>query len=95
MSDLQIFLILSGVVLTALAVYSPDRVVVQQGCPVRFTFTRQESGVCSERVLFPDFNKHVSFPEYEQTTLEFTPTEPGKYDFHCHMGMLHGTLIIK
>ena len=125
MSDLQVFLVLSSIVLTTLALgyvcralttqfratvrksaiqevavtvkdgYSPDKVVVQHGRPVRFTFTREESAVCSERVLFPDFNKDVSLPEYEHTIVEFTPTEPGEYDFHCQMGMLHGTLIVK
>lgn len=125
MSDLQIFLVLSSIILTTLTLiyvclalttqlratvrksaiqevtvtvkdgYSPDKVVVQAGRPVRFTFTRQESGVCSERVLFPDFNKDISLPEYAHTVVEFTPTEPGEYDFHCQMGMLHGTLIVK
>lgn len=125
MSDLQVFLVLSSIVLTTLALgyvclalptqfratdrksavqevavtvkggYSPDRVVVQQGRLVRFSFTRQESAICSERVLFPDFNKDISLPENEPTVVEFTPAEPGAYDFHCQMGMLHGTLIVK
>ena len=125
MSDLQIFLILAGIVLTTVAAgyvcllpetqthatasasavqdvsvivkggYSPDLVVVQQGRPVRFKFTRQESAICSERVLFPDFNKDISLPENEPTVVEFTPAEPGAYDFHCQMGMLQGTLIVK
>lgn len=125
MSDLQVFLVLSSIVLTTLALgyvclalttqfratvrksavqevavtvkggYSPNRVVVQQGRLVRFSFTRQESAICSERVLFPDFNKDISLPENEPTVVEFTPAEPGAYDFHCQMGMLHGTLIVK
>jgi plastocyanin domain-containing protein len=125
MPDLQVFLVLSSIVLTTLALsyvclalttifgaklrksevqevavmvkggYSPDIVVVQQGRPVRFSFTRQETAVCSERVLFPDFKQDVSLPAYEPTTVEFTPTERGEYNFHCQMGMLHGTLIVK
>ena len=125
MPDLQIFLVLSSIVLITLALgyvclalttqflatvrklavqevavmvkggYSPNLVVVQQGRPVRLKFTRQESAVCSERVLFPDFNKDISLPAYEPTIMEFTPTERGEYDFHCQMGVLHGTLIVK
>jgi Cu+-exporting ATPase len=125
MPDLQVFLVLSSIVLTTLALsyvclalttqvratvrktavqevavmvkggYSPNLVVVQQGCPVRFKFTRQESAVCSERVLFPDFNQDVSLPAYEPTIVEFTPAERGEYNFHCQMGTLHGTLIVK
>lgn len=125
MPDLQVFLVLSSIVLTTLALgyiclalttqfratvrksavqevavtvkggYSPNLVVVQQGRPDRSKFTRQESAVCSERVLFPDFNKDISLPAYEPTVIEFTPTEPGEYDFHCQMGMLRDTLIVK
>jgi plastocyanin domain-containing protein len=125
MPDLQVFLVLSSIVLTTLVLgyvglalttqfrarfrktavqeiavmvkggYSPDIVVVQQGRPVRFSFTRQETAVCSERVLFPDFKQDVSLPAYEPTTVEFTPTERGEYNFHCQMGILHGTLIVK
>jgi plastocyanin domain-containing protein len=125
MSDLQIFVILSGIVLTILIAwyfwfapkaqtratvsesgaqevvvtvkggYSPDVIVVQRGRPVRFTFTRQESAACSERVLFPDFNKNAALPEGEQVTLEFTPEKPGEYGFQCQMGMLRGKLIVE
>lgn len=125
MSDLQIFLILSGIVLTTLAAgyvcllpkaqtqaiaatsgvqevvlmvkagYSPDVVVVQRGYPVRFKFTRQENEPCSERVLFPDFNKNVWLPEYKEVIVEFTPKEPGEYSFHCHRRRIRGTLIVE
>lgn len=53
--------------------YSPNLVVVQQRRRVRFKFARQESGMCPEQVLFPDFNKDVSLLEYEQAILGFPP----------------------
>ena len=125
MSDLQIFVILSGSVLTILIAwyfwftpkaqtravlseagaqeiaitvkggYTPDVIVVQKGRPVRLTFTRQESAVCSEQVLFPDFNKSSPLPEGKPTTIEFTPDKPGEYGFQCQMGMLRGKLIVE
>ena len=125
MSDLQIFVILSGIILTILIAwyfwfapkaqtraalnetgvqevavtvkggYTPDVIVVQKGRPVRLTFTRQESAACSERVLFPDFNKNAALPEGEQVSLEFTPDKPGEYGFQCQMGMLRGKLIVE
>ncbi len=125
MSDLQIFLILSGIVLTTLAAgyvcllpkaqtqatagasavqevvvmvkdgYSPDVVVVQHGYPVRFKFTRQESAACSERVLFPDFDRNASLPKDKEVTLEFTPETAGEFGFHCQMGVIRGTLIVE
>ena len=75
--------------------YTPDVIVVQKGRPVRFTFTRQESSSCSEKVLFPDFNQTALLPEGEQVTLEFTPDKPGEYGFQCQMGMLRGKLIVE
>lgn len=75
--------------------YTPDVIVVQKGRPVRFTFTRQESSACSEKVLFPDFNQSALLPEGEQVTLEFTPEKPGEFGFQCQMGMLRGKLIVE
>lgn len=125
MTNLQIFVILSGIILTILIAwyfwfapkaqirvavsasgtqevavtvkggYTPDVIVVQKGCPVRLTFTRQESAACSEKILFPDFNQHALLPEGERVTLEFTPDKEGEFGFQCQMGMLRGKLIVE
>ncbi len=83
------------VAITVKGGYTPDVIVVQKGRPVRLTFTRQESGACSERVLFPDFNQSALLPEGKSVTLEFTPDKPGEYGFQCQMGMLRGKLIVE
>ena len=75
--------------------YTPDVLVVKSGQPVRLNFTRQETASCSEMVLFPDFDKSAKLPTGETVSLEFTPNEPGEYDFQCQMGMLHGKLIVE
>jgi plastocyanin domain-containing protein len=75
--------------------YTPDVLVVKAGRPVRLNFNRQETASCSEMVLFPDFNKSAKLPPGETVTIEFTPEEPGEYDFQCQMGMLHGKLIVE
>ena len=75
--------------------YTPDVIVVKSGQPVRLRFTRQESAACSEKVLFPDFNKNAVLPEGQEVTLEFTPDKPGEYRFQCQMGMLRGKLIVE
>jgi plastocyanin domain-containing protein len=75
--------------------YTPDVIVVKAGQPVRFTFTRQESSACSEKVLFPDFNQSAFLPEGQQVALEFIPESPGEYGFQCQMGMLRGKLIVE
>lgn len=70
--------------------YSPNLIEVKPGMPVRLTFDRRESGDCSSRVVFPDFKINTLLPAYETTTVEFTPTVAGEYDFACGMNMLHG-----
>ncbi|MFQ5850144.1 MAG: cupredoxin domain-containing protein [Candidatus Binatia bacterium] len=75
--------------------YTPDLLVVQAGKPVRIKFNRQESAVCSETVLFPDFGKNARLPEGETVTIEFTPQRPGEYEFTCQMGMFRGKLIVE
>ena len=75
--------------------YTPDMLVVKAGQPVRLNFNRQETASCSEMVLFPDFNQSAKLPTGETVSLEFTPEQPGEYDFQCQMGMLHGKLIVE
>jgi Cu+-exporting ATPase len=72
--------------------YSPSLVEVQAGTPVRLLFDRQESGDCSSRVVFADFKINQTLPAYATTAVEFTPTEPGDFEFACGMNMLHGRL---
>ncbi|MFQ6079478.1 MAG: cupredoxin domain-containing protein [Thermodesulfobacteriota bacterium] len=74
--------------------YNPDVIVVKAGRPLRLNFNRQESAICSEMVLFPDFNKNAKLPEGETVSIEFTPEKPGEYGFSCQMGMLRGKLIV-
>lgn len=75
--------------------YTPDRIVADAGAPIRLTFVREESGACSERVVFPDFRKSTLLPEGEQVTLELPATKAGEYGFQCEMGMLRGTLVVR
>ncbi len=75
--------------------YSPDIIVVKAGQPVRLNFTRQESALCSEQVIFSDFGKSAHLPEGETVSIEFTPEKPGEYDFHCQMNMLRGKLVVE
>ncbi len=75
--------------------YTPDRIVVNAGSPVRLTFNRQESTTCSEMVVFDDFGVSRRLPEGEKVTIELEPDEPGEYGFQCQMGMLKGTLVVE
>lgn len=75
--------------------YEPSTVRVKHGQPVRLLFDRQETSSCSEEVVFGDFGVRRFLPAFKQTPVEFTPREPGTYDFACGMGMLHGKLIVE
>jgi plastocyanin domain-containing protein len=75
--------------------YDPDTIVVERGRPVRLVFRREESAVCSERVVLPAFNKSAVLPEGEEVTIEFMPTAGGEFPFTCQMGMLRGRIIVE
>lgn len=73
--------------------YTPDRIVVKAGKPVRLNFRREETSACSEMVVFGDLNKSATLPTGMTVPVEFTPPKPGEYEFTCQMGMLRGKLI--
>ena len=75
--------------------YNPDVIVVKQGKPVRLNFLRQETDDCSERVLFPDFDKSAILTPFQTIPIEFTPDKKGEFEFTCSMGMIRGKLIVE
>lgn len=75
--------------------YSPSRIVLKRGVPVRLKFRRLETASCSERVIFPDFNIAKKLPTNELTTVEFTPDKSGAFTFSCGMGMYQGTVVVE
>src|SRR5688572_30657801 len=75
--------------------YSPDRVVVKQGRPVRLDFYRDETSSCSEQVVFGDFGIARDLPAYKTTPVEFTPQKPGEFTWTCGMNMLRGKLVVE
>ena len=75
--------------------YSPDRIEVRQGRPVRLNFLRQETNPCTEQVIFGEFGIARDLPVGRSVAVQFTPEEPGEYTFHCGMNMVRGRLIVK
>ena len=75
--------------------YSPDVVVVKQGRPVRLDFYRDETGSCSEQVIFGDFGIARDLPAFKTTPVELTPDRPGEFTWTCGMNMLRGKLIVQ
>src|SRR6516164_2547699 len=75
--------------------YSPEVIRVRQGVPVELTFDRQESGDCTSRVVFPDFQMSAALPAYQRTTVRLDPGQAGEFGFACGMNMIHGTLLVE
>ncbi len=75
--------------------YDPAHIRLRVGAPARLIFDRQEENSCSEEVVIPDFGVRRFLPAHERTTVEFTPSTPGSYEFTCGMGMLRGRLTIE
>lgn len=75
--------------------YDPSHITVQVGRPVRLVFDRRERSGCSEEVVLPAFGVRRFLPPDRRTAVEFTPREPGEFEFTCGMGMLRGKVIVE
>jgi len=75
--------------------YSPALIRVREGVPLRLVFDRQESGDCTERVVFPEFGVSKGLPAFDRTAVELVPDRPGRFGFACGMNMVHGQLLVE
>jgi len=67
----------------------------EAGKPDRLNFRREETALCSEQVLFPDFHEQATLTAFQTVPVKFTPVQRGEYGFQCGMGMLRGKLIVE
>lgn len=74
--------------------YQPKRVIVEAGYPVRLQFDRQNPSSCYDQLLIPDFAIAVDLAS-ETTIVEFTPEQPGEYEFMCGMKMNRGVIEVR
>lgn len=75
--------------------YDPSHVQVQAGQPVRLKFDRQDPSSCLEEVRLPHFRIARTLPLHQVTAIEFTPEQPGTYEFTCGMNMFRGAIEVK
>jgi plastocyanin domain-containing protein len=75
--------------------YQPAEVHVSAGQPVLLIFRREETALCSERVVFPDYGISVTLPPFEEISVELPASEPGEHEFTCEMQMLHGWVVVE
>src|SRR4051794_16022177 len=72
--------------------YTPSTIEVPAGSRVRMTLDRREDNPCSDEIVIPDFKIRQAIPAHARSIVEFTAT-PGRHEFSCGMGMLHGAII--
>ncbi|MGC5041152.1 heavy metal translocating P-type ATPase [Streptomyces sp. DT190] len=75
--------------------YSPDVIRLRQGVPAELVFDRQESGECTNRVVFPELRVSAALPAHARTTVRLNPAQAGSYGFACGMNMIHGTVLVE
>jgi len=73
--------------------YSPNRFIVRAGLPVRREINGVNTYGCQSVVQMPSFNI-TQFVKPGLNVVEFTPRQPGQYDFHCAMGMYTGSFTV-
>ena len=73
--------------------YSPNRIRVRAGTPVRIVFNRQESGECTSRVVFAAFGVSADLPAYTETSVQLPAMAPGEHAVACGMNMIHGVVL--
>jgi len=86
----------SGVeVLVADGVYTPARIEVTSGQPVRLRFLRKDPSACAEKVVFADLGVAADLTLNQPVEVTVTPPRPGEYPFTCQMQMYRGALIAR
>ena len=73
--------------------YLPADIVVYAGEPVLWTFT-PEGISCAGILDLGQFGLDPVNALWEPQTVEFTPLQPGTYEYECTMGMYTGTFTV-
>lgn len=72
--------------------YTPNYVRVKAGTPVNLTVQTKDTYTCASYFSLKAFGVKFQLGPTDSKSVAFTPTQPGKYQFTCSMGMYTGTL---
>jgi plastocyanin domain-containing protein len=75
--------------------YSPDRIVVKKGRPVRLLFYREDDSECTAQVVIPELKVKQNLALKQVTAVEFVPEKQGQFGFACGMDMMKGKLVVE
>lgn len=74
--------------------FSPARIVVEEGKPVKLLFTRTVEKTCMDGVVFPSLDIEEKLEVGVPVEVEFTPEAAGEIAFQCPMGHGKSTVVV-
>ena len=72
--------------------YSPTYLKVKQGLPVNLTLKSKDAFSCASTFRIPSMGISKNLNPNDTQLITFTPTQPGKIQFNCSMGMYRGII---
>src|SRR5262247_1516763 len=75
--------------------FSPARIEVKAGQPLKLAFYRADAENCGDTVVFPKLKIEAKLPAGKTTIVEVVPKEKGELVFTCGMGMFKGSLFVQ
>lgn len=72
--------------------YKPNVFKVRKGQPVELILQSNETYSCALSFVFKEFGIQTFLDATDTQSFTFTPTQPGKYQFSCSMGMYSGVM---
>ena len=72
--------------------YSPNYLRVKKAEPVNLTIRNQGAYNCASAFRIPALGVKIDLKENDAQVITFTPTETGKIQFNCSMGMYRGVI---
>jgi len=82
-------------VIVSAAGFTPARISLPAGKPMRIGFERRDAENCASAVLFPEFNLRKELPAGKTTLIELPAAAPREISFSCGMKMFRGTLLVR
>lgn len=73
--------------------FAPHTVALAAGVPHRLVFRREETGACSDRVVFPTLGLSVALAPLDDTAVELPALTPGSHPMTCQRGALFGRIV--
>lgn len=74
--------------------YEPAVIVVKSNMPVRITADLTRLQGCFRSFVIPDLGVYKNF-NYNDDSVEFTPSKQGTFRFTCSMGMGSGKIVVE